>query len=139
MPYSRLFYHFVWATHQRWPLITAELREPLYAAMRAKVAELDGITHALNGMPDHVHLVVTVPPKLALTIFIGQVKGVSSHLASRLSPEAFAWQKEYGVLSVSESHLSMVVRYVLEQQNHHAEGKLNERLENWGGAMREKE
>jgi len=55
MPYSRLFYHFVWATHQRLPLITAQLREPLYAVITARVKALGGITHGLNGMPDHVH------------------------------------------------------------------------------------
>ncbi|MBM4423850.1 MAG: IS200/IS605 family transposase [Chloroflexi bacterium] len=133
MPYSRLFYHFVWSTHNRLPLITEANRDPLYAAMRAKVTELGGLTHALNGMPDHAHLLVTVPPKIALATFIGQVKGVSSHLASRLSTEAFAWQREYGVLSLSESHLPTVVRYVVEQQKHHAENSVDERLERWGG------
>jgi len=132
MPYSRLFYHFVWATHNRLSLINQSNRETLYAAMRAKVTELGGITHALNGPEDHVHLVATVPPKIALATFIGQVKGSSSHLASRLSVEAFAWQSEYGVLSVSESHLPVVVRYVVEQQKRHAENRLNPRLEQWG-------
>lgn len=132
MPYSRLFYHFVWATHERLPLIVQANREALYAAMRAKVTALSGITHALNGLSDHAHLVVTVPPKIALATFIGQVKGSSSHLASHLNAEAFAWQNEYGVLSVSESHLPAVVRYVVEQQKRHAENRLNARLEQWG-------
>jgi putative transposase len=129
MPYSRLFYHFVWTTKNRLPLITDAKRDPIYAAIRAKVNELRGIVHALNGMPDHVHLVVTVPPSLALSTFIGQVKGVSSHLVGQLSEEAFAWQGEYGVLSISESHLPTIVRYVVLQQQHHADQTLDERLE----------
>jgi len=132
MPYSRLFYHFVWATHQRLPLITPHLRDSLYAAIRAKVKALGGITHALNGMPDHVHLVVTVPPNIALATFIGQVKGMSSHAVSGVSAQAFAWQHEYGVLSVSEAHLPTVVRYVTEQEQHHAENHLDRRLEAGG-------
>jgi putative transposase len=129
MPYSRLYYHLVWATHQRLPLITPQVREPLYATIHAKVKTLDGITHALNGMPDHVHLVVTVLPKIALATFIGQVKGVSSHAVSSMTTEPFAWQHEYGVLSVSEIHLPVVVQYVVAQEQHHAENRLNARLE----------
>jgi len=129
MPYSRLFYHFIWATKNRLPLITDENQPSIYAAIRAKATDLGGISHALNGLSDHVHLVVTVPPKISLAEFIGQVKGNSSHLAGRLNNEPFAWQAEYGVLSVSESHLSVVVKYVVEQQQRHAQNKLNEQLE----------
>ena len=72
---------------------------------------------------------------MALGIFIGQVKGNSSHLASRLggqeAVQAFVWQSEYGVLTVSESHLTSVVQYVLNQQKHHHAGDLNTRLERW--------
>ena len=130
MPYYRLFYHFVWATHERLPLITPEVAPHLYRAIRVKVEGLQGLTHAINAMPDHLHLVVTVPPKLALATFIGQVKGNASHLAARLpGVEAFAWQNEYGVLSVSERHLPVVVRYVQNQAQHHADNKLNARFE----------
>ena len=124
MPYSRLFYHFVWSTKNRLPLITDSIRDPLYASIRAKAVELRGMVHALNGMPDHMHLVATVLPSMALSTFIGQVKGASSHLIGRLSGQPFAWQNEYGVFSVSESDLSVVVRYVIEQQKHHAESSL---------------
>lgn len=114
------------------PLITAHNREQLFRAMIAKVQELRGIVHALNAMPDHVHLVVTVPPSLSLAAFIGQVKGSASHLAARLpNAEPFAWQAEYGVLSVSERHLPTVVQYVAEQQRHHAQHTLNTMLETW--------
>jgi putative transposase len=134
MPYSRLFYHLVWATKERLPLINANNREPIYASIHAKAGQLKGIVHALSGTADHVHLVVTVPPNLPLALFIGQVKGNSSHLASRLGTTdgAFAWQSEYGVVSVSEAHLSIVVRYVQRQEHHHAEKTLNATLENCG-------
>jgi putative transposase len=69
---------------------------------------------------------------MSVAKFVGEVKGCSSHLASRLIEgylEPFAWQIEYGVLSVSEFHLPVVVRYVVNQRKHHAEGSLNARLE----------
>jgi hypothetical protein len=58
--------------------------QPIYACIVDKVAEFKGIVHAVHGMSDHVHLVATVPPTVAISRFIGQVKGSSSHLASRL-------------------------------------------------------
>ena len=129
MPYYRLFHHFVWATKDRLPLITDANREPIYATIRAKTTELHGIVHALNGMDDHIHLIVTVPPSASLSTFVGQVKDVSSHLANQISSAAFAWQGEYGAVSVSESHLPRVIRYVAMQQQHHTAGTLDPRFE----------
>src|SRR5262245_24755565 len=88
----------------------------------------------LSGTADHVHLVAAVPPSMPLSTFIAQIKGGSSHLASHISgdaAEAFAWQAEYGVLSISEAHLPLVVRYVELQQQHHASNRLNRTLESW--------
>ena len=134
MPYYRLFYHFAWATKQREPLITVDNRTAIYAVAVDKVLEMRGIVHAIGGMPDHLHLVATVPPSVSLSSFIGQIKGSSSHLASHLQPvgyEVFAWQPEYGVVSVTESHLPIVVRYVLNQEQHHTQNTLKQKLENF--------
>src|SRR5579859_733428 len=84
MPFYRLFYHFVWSTKLRIPLITATNRDVIYTVIRTKVEEKSGIVHALNGMEDHVHLVATVPPTVALSAFIGPIKGASSYAASRI-------------------------------------------------------
>jgi putative transposase len=131
MPYYRLFYHFVWTTKRRLLLINDINRGPIYAAISAKATGLNGIVHALNGMEDHMHLVVTVPPTTALGAFIGRIKGSSSYVASHLpdGDGAFSWQAEYGVLSVSESHLPMIIDYVNRQQEHHAAHTLNRTLE----------
>ena len=130
MPYYRLFYHFVWSTHQRLPLITDNNRDHLHRLMHAKAEALRGVVQALNSMPDHVHLVVAVPPAIALSTFVGQIKGSASHLASRLpNAEPFKWQNEYGVLSISERHVPIDVQYVIEQQKHHAANTINQRLE----------
>jgi REP-associated tyrosine transposase len=133
MPYFRLFYHIVWSIRKRDPLITNLLQEPIHKVIANKVVELHGIVHALNSMPDHVHLVATIPPSLALADLVGQIKGSSSHFANHVegSPRNFAWQAEYGVTTISESHLPVVVRYVVQQQQHHAANSLNMKLENW--------
>jgi putative transposase len=133
MPFTRLFYHIVWTTKYRQPLITEANREAILKAIAAKIIKLNGICYAVNAVSDHVHLAATIPASLALGIFIGQVKGNSSHLASRLAcneeNESFSWQNGYAALTVSESHLTTIVDYVLGQQKHHNEGSINPRLE----------
>ena len=101
MPYWRLFYHFVWGTKNREPLIAPEWEDSLHNVIAAKATELGAFVHAVGGTEDHAHLVVSVPPKIALSTFIGQVKGNSSHFVNHeLNVDIhFAWQAEYGVVS----------------------------------------
>ncbi len=86
-------------------------------------------------MSDHIHLVVTVISSISLANFIGLVKGSSSHLATHLetpySDQSFAWQAEYGVTTISESHVPFVVQYVINQQRHHADSTVVDGLEQW--------
>jgi putative transposase len=126
MPYCRFFYHLVWSTRQRAPLLAGPLRDLVYRAMVAKAKELGGIVYAIGGTADHVHLVVAIPSSIAVATFIGQVKGYSSHFASRagLAPgqplRYFAWQGEYGALTFDERALNRIIRYVRRQEIHHA-------------------
>jgi putative transposase len=124
MPYWRLFYHFVWGTRNREPLIAPEWENSLHNVIAAKATDLGAFVHAVGGIEDHVHLVVSVPPKIALSTFIGQVKGNSSHFVNHgLGVDiSFAWQAEYGVVSFGGKRLDMVVRYVKNQRKHHTGG-----------------
>ena len=137
MPRFRLFYHFVWATKLRLPLISDANRDAIFGSIAAKTKALGGVAHAINGMPDHVHVVATIPPGIAIAKYMNEVKGASSHLANHLetsqSDQLFRWQDTYGVTSVSESHVPVVVRYVKNQQKHHAPGgSVDVRLEEDG-------
>lgn len=78
MPFWQLFYHIVWATQGRQPLLTAQVESVVYGLLRSKATALGARVFALNGATDHVHMIAAVPPKLALATFIGQIKGVAS-------------------------------------------------------------
>jgi REP element-mobilizing transposase RayT len=82
MPYWRLFYHFVWGTKNGEPLIEPKWESPLHNVIAAKAADLGALVHAVGGIETHVHLVASVPPKIALSKFVGQVKGNSSHFVN---------------------------------------------------------
>ncbi len=123
MPYVQLYYHIVWATKDRQPLITPTVESILYGFMRSKAIGLEGIVFAIGGDEEHVHLVTSIPPKTPVATFIGQVKGVAS---ARLNQgrsgnePKFAWQEDYGVFSFDRKRLPYIIAYVEKQKEHHA-------------------
>lgn len=134
MSYWRLYYHFVWGTKNRLPFIKPEIQTQLYATIAAKIQEMDGVVHAIGGVEDHAHLAVSVPPKIAVARFIGEVKGNSSHYVNHVlkTDFQFRWQEEYGVLSFGAKNLPFVVAYIQNQRQHHAENNLYPDLERVG-------
>ncbi len=135
MPYWQLYYHVVWSTRNRQPWLTPEAETIIYRIIRAKANELEGVVFALNGTTDHTHLVVAIPPKIAVATFIGQVKGVASALFNKEHAHEvpFAWQAEYGAFSFDKKRLPNVVAYVERQKEHHQGSTIIPILEQWEG------
>jgi REP element-mobilizing transposase RayT len=131
MPYWRLNYHFIWGTKNREPLILPAFETDLYRVIASKADELGAIVHAIGGIENHIHLIASVPPKIALSTFIGQVKGNSSHFVNHvIQPNfRFRWQAEYGVQSFDKKKLPLLVRYVQNQRKHHQDDNLIDLLE----------
>ncbi len=119
MPKNQLFYHFTWSTKYRESLLDPEIRKTLFKSIIAKAVELGSIVLALNVVEDHAHMLVSAPPSIAPSVLIGQVKGASSHLVRHLGWSEFAWQSEYGVKTVSERDVPIVMRYIQNQEQHH--------------------
>lgn len=131
MPYWRLFYHITWGTKNRLALIEPAWESDLYGYLWGKATALGCIPHAIGGMPDHIHVVTSIPPKVAVAKTIGQLKGASSHyINENYADGSFAWQAEYGVVSFSEKTLASIVEYVKNQKAHHAQNTTKEALEN---------
>jgi putative transposase len=118
----RLYYHLVWATKERQPLINHDRETKLYDYIIGKADSLACIVHAINGIEDHIHLVVSIPPKLSIADFVKTIKGSSAHyLNHSLSPtsDKFGWQDGYGVFSLGGKQLEQAVAYVQNQKTHH--------------------
>jgi putative transposase len=131
MTFWRLYYHLIWATHRREPLLRPEMEKRLFAYMVAKAAELEVFTYAINGWFDHVHLVVAIPPKIAVAEVVKLVKGASAYDVNHtynLDYE-FGWQRGYGALSIGESQRPIAEAYVRNQKQHHAQQTTNTWLE----------
>jgi REP element-mobilizing transposase RayT len=122
LPYWQLFYHIVWATKNRLPLLTADVEPIIHGFLRSKAVGLGATVFALNGTTDHVHIVAAIPPKIALAKFIGQVKAVASTKFNKsgLSTTPLFWQEEYGAFSFDGKRLPNYIAYVERQKEHHA-------------------
>lgn len=127
----RLYYHLVWSTKKRQPLILPEIEPQLYGYIIGKGDFLGCITHAIGGIEDHIHLVASIPPTLSVANFVKNIKGSSAHyLNHELKRDhlTFKWQQGYGVFSLGHKQLERTIAYV-KNQNHHARSTVIASLE----------
>lgn len=124
MPFWRLFYHVVWATKGREPLIDAHASGVIVRTIAAACEKEGIILHEVGTMPDHVHVAMSVPPAKVLSQLIAQWKGASSHMLNHAEQtddaHRFRWQSEYGIVSFSERDLDAVMAYINDQPRRHA-------------------
>jgi putative transposase len=130
MSFWRLHYHLVWTTKNRIPHIGVVEEQILSESFRLTFADLDVVPHAVGFMPDHVHIAVSIPPKIAISDVVRRLKGASSRAMNsdprRLESSTFAWQDDYGALSFSDKGLDRVIEYVCNQPTVHANRQLIE-------------
>jgi REP element-mobilizing transposase RayT len=132
MAFWRLYYHLVWATKERLPMITSEMEPELYGYIIGKADALQCITHALGGIENHTHMIASVPPKLSVAEFVQKIKGSSAFHINHCKTKNFSelvWQRGYGVLSLGQKHLDWAVQYVRNQKEHHRNAKMVSALE----------
>jgi len=120
----RLFYHFVWTTKSRLPLLTSDIEDSVYRFLHAEANKMYVPYFRIGGTEDHVHVLATVRPAVSPAEFVKQLKGSSSRLIGLEFKRAFDWQDGYGVLSVSEEDVPRVAAYIAVQKQHHALGAL---------------
>ena len=132
MPFQVCYYHVIWGTKHRQPLITPSIETVILNTLTAKSLELKSRIYAINTVADHIHIAVAISVNIAVVEWIKQVKGVSSHAVNTTYPSLdprFAWQRGYGVLTFGEKHLSYVMDYVHQQKERHKSDKLETYLE----------
>jgi len=134
MSFWRNYYHIVWATKNREPLIQPVFEAQIYGYLVNKGAELDVYTYAIGGCADHIHLVAAVPPKHAVAFVVKNLKGASSHYVNHVIRPAnltFAWQNGYGCLTLGETQRPVAEAYVQRQKQHHEDQTTNRWLERY--------
>ena len=123
MPQSFVSSHFhvVFSTKSRKPFIIDDLQTRLYEYLGGIVRADGGRLLAADGMPDHIHLLVSLSKQIALADAVRTIKSNSSKRIHETFPTQsdFAWQAAYGAFAVSFSNLEAVKRYIANQAEHH--------------------
>src|SRR5215472_17964160 len=98
--FVKLQYHIVFSTEGFVPLIKPEWEPRLYEYLGGVARKLKGISIEINGMPDHVHLLVGLHQDLSISTFLEKLKSSSTGWVRRNLSKEFGWQIGYGAFSV---------------------------------------
>jgi len=128
MPFAITYYHIVWATHERQPLLGRNEVGPVMDAIDETCEKLGCKIYALSVLPDHLHIAVSIPPRIAVLDWVRDMKMVSAR-AVRQSVHDFGWDEGCGVITFGTQNKDKVIRYVKRQRALHAEGQVIDALE----------
>ena len=119
--YSKIYLHFVFAVQNRVSLIKPKWQVDLYKYMSGIIAQNGHKSYCINGMPDHVHSLVSMNPKQSPSDLMHDVKRSSSLWINenKLVMGKFSWQEGFGVFSYSHSQIPTIANYIEQQQKHH--------------------
>jgi putative transposase len=118
---SSLKYHVVWCPKYRRPVLVGDVADRLRVLIAEKAAELGMTIHALEVMPDHVHLCVESDPTRCVAEIVNRLKGFTSHVLREEVPSLRSrlptlWTRSYFAGSVGHVSAATVERYIAEQK-----------------------
>ena len=119
--FSQIYIQVVFAVKNRESLIQATWEEELYKYISGIVRNKEQKMLAINGMPDHIHILIGMRPSCCLSDLVREIKKSSNEFINekKFSAFKFQWQEGYGAFSYSHSALDNVIAYINNQKEHH--------------------
>lgn len=119
--YSQITIHSIFAVKGRENFIFKEWRDDLHRYISGIIANKGGKSLAVGGWQDHVHILFGMPVTSSIAEFMSAVKANSSKWINEqhFVKEKFQWQEGYGAFSYAKSQRDIVVRYIMNQEEHH--------------------
>jgi REP-associated tyrosine transposase len=117
--FAQILLHIIFSTKERRVSLKEAWRDELFAYMGGIVRNLGGKALLINGVADHVHLLLSLPANVAPSDAVRVIKARSSRWV-RSRDRTFAWQSGYAAFSVSQSRAEQVRRYIARQREHHS-------------------
>jgi len=113
--------HLVFSTKQRQPFLAPDIAPRIYEYIGGTLRGIGCAPLAINGMPDHVHLLIGMGREISIADILKTTKAASSRWVHDTIPElaSFAWQSGYGAFSVSQDRVAGVRAYIERQAEHH--------------------
>jgi len=109
-------------SQSRQSLIHRKNKEELHKYLTGIVTERGQKLLAVHCMPDHTHILIGLRPSVALSNLVHDVKIASANFVNRKAwvLGRFRWQEGFGAFSYGHSQLTRIIRYIQNQQEHHA-------------------
>jgi REP element-mobilizing transposase RayT len=119
--YTQIHIHSVFSVQNRDCIIGKQWKDELYKYITGIIQNNNHKLLAINGMPDHVHILFGMRPTQSLSDIMQQVKGDSSKWINekQFLRNRFSWQEGYGAFSYSKSQVKQVIEYIQTQESHH--------------------
>ena len=119
--YTQLYIHLVFAIKYRERLLTKEIRTELFKYISRIISNRKHKAIIINGMADHIHILIGLNPNDKITDLVACIKRESSSLINekKFFHGKFYWQDGYGAFSYSRSMLDIIYRYIANQETHH--------------------
>jgi len=119
--YSQLYIHIVFAVKGRQNLISANWKDEIYKYITGIVTKKGQKLIAINGMPDHIHILIGLKPDMSISDLVRDIKSNSSKFINdkKWINGKFEWQTGFGAFSYSHSQLTNVIHYIERQEEHH--------------------
>ena len=126
--YTQIYIHVVFAVQGRQNLLKKENKEELHKYITGIIRNKKQKLMAINSMPDHVHIFIGMKPSIALSDLVRDIKNNSSTFITekRWVRGKFNWQEGFGAFSYGHSQIDAVVKYIQNQEKHHAKKTFKE-------------
>ena len=131
--YTQLLVQMVFAVKNRNAMINDNIRIPVEEYISGIIRNKDHKLLAQYYMPDHCHILIGLNPNESISNLVKDIKSNSSRWLNeqRIIPYKFNWQEGYGAFSYSKSQIDSVVKYVLNQTQHHKKRSFKEEYHNF--------
>lgn len=131
MSYLQLLYHIVFRPKNSAPAIPIEHEEKLYRYIWGYIKERNGVLYRIGGMPDHIHIFVSLPATLTVADFVRDMKVASSKFLKEHHeqfPRFMGWGKSYCALTHSYQEKDKIINYIRNQKEHHKRMNFHDEL-----------
>ncbi len=142
--YTQLYAQIIFSPRCRQNLIHNRIKDDIYKYIVGIIKKKNQKPMIINGMPDHVHILLGFSPDITISDLVRDIKSNSTNFVNdnNLIQRKFSWQKGFGAFTYSKSQVPRVVRYIKNQEEHHCKKTFKEEylelLEKFGVKYKEK-
>ena len=126
--YTQIYLHIVFSVKGRQNLVLKNWQDELHKYICGIVNGKEQKVYAIGGMPDHIHILLSIKPNIAISDLVRDIKANSSKWINekRLITGLFQWQEGFGAFSYSKSQLDTIIAYINNQEQHHEKKKFRD-------------